>query len=70
MNLPMRNAEIQEILMESVGVTYDGGLTFIRHNEVFLYFHLLVKYNILYKLKPLENGDYKGPYKRGQDPQK
>ena len=49
---------------------YDGGLTIIRHQQVSLYFQLLVKYNISYKLKPLENGDYKGPYKRDQDHQK
>ena len=68
MNLPKRNAEIPEIPTEYVGGTYDGGLMIIRHQEVFLYFQLLVKYNISYKLKPLENGDYKGPYKRGQIP--
>ena len=49
---------------------YDGGLTIIRHQQVSLYFQLLVKYNISYKLEPLENGDYKGPYKRDQDHQK
>ena len=49
---------------------YDGGLTIIQNQEAFLNFQLLVKYNISYKLKPLENGDYKGPYKRDQDHQK
>ena len=57
MNLQMRNAEIPEIPTESVGGMYDGGLTIIPHQEVFFYFQLLVKYNILYKLEPLENGD-------------
>ena len=50
------------------GERINRGLTIIRHQEVILHFQLLLKYNIPYELKPMENGDLKSPNKRDQDP--